>query len=83
MLGRHNITVYADEAERCIGGIKQLAANAEWTDTERAYWTGVTNTLLLLLSSTLPDNYQAFIAAMQLHFTGEVPGETIKLEEGE
>ena len=83
MLGRHNVTIYADEAERCIGGIRQLMSTREMDFSEQCYWTGVLFTLEKLLSTSLPDDYKAFIAAMQLHFTGELPGEIVELKEGE
>ncbi|HAM15894.1 MAG TPA: hypothetical protein DCP91_08570 [Eggerthellaceae bacterium] len=78
MLGRHNVTIYADEAERCIGLVSILGKKQEWTETERAYWAGVTNTMLLLMSTSLPDDAQAFVAALKLHFTGEQPGELVE-----
>lgn len=82
MLGRHNITIYADEAQRCIGGIRQLMATHDMGDLEQGYWLGAIMTLDRLLCVDMPDNYQAFIAALQLHFTGEMPGEIVELEEG-
>lgn len=76
MLGRHNVTVYADEMERCVGGIRQMLAKSEgMTYAEECYWMGSLFTLERLLSTSLPDDWQAFIASMKLHFTGEVPGE--------
>lgn len=79
MLGRHNITIYADELERCIGGIRQMLAQGTdgMTYEEECYWMGALFTLERLLSTSLPDDWKAFIAAMKMHFTGEMPGNLI------
>lgn len=69
MLGRHNITIYADELERCIGSLK-LAAN-ETGDMEGCYFLGARNALELLYSPDMPDNATAFVAALKLHFEEE------------
>ena len=82
MLGRHNITIYADEMERCIGGIRKMMAQSDgMTHEELCFWMGSLFTLERLLSTSLPDDWQAFIAALQLHFTGELPGQLIDEEE--
>lgn len=79
MLGRHNVTIYADEMERCIGGIRQMLSQSTdgMTYEEECFWMGSLFTLERLLSTSLPDDWQAFIAAMKLHFTGEIPGKLI------
>ena len=81
MLGRHNVTLYADEVERCIGGISKLTTTKEMEFAEECYWLGAKFCLENILRVDIPDNYQAFIAAMQLHFSGEQPGEVIELGE--
>ena len=78
MLGRHNVTLYADEVERCIGGIRRLASTREMGETEQAYWMGAVLALEHVMRIDIPDNWQAFIAAMQLCFTGEQPGELVE-----
>ena len=80
MLGRHNVTVYADEAERCVGAMRQLMAKRDMCAEEECYWMGAIATLQALLSIDMPDDYQKFVAALQLHFTGEQPGELVELE---
>lgn len=81
MLGRHNITVYADEAERCVGAMRQLLATRDMEFPEQCYWVGAISALQALLSIDMPDDYQKFVAALQLHFTGEQPGELVVLED--
>lgn len=68
MLGRHNITIYADELERCIGLCKRILKDEELQDEERAYWLGAQNALERIHSYDLPDDATAFVAALKLHF---------------
>lgn len=75
MLGRHNITVYADEAERCVGAMRTLMKTREMEFPEQCYWIGAIFALERLLAVDMPDDHVAFVAAMQLHFTGEAPEE--------
>lgn len=68
MLGRHNITVYADELERCIGSCRLLLKREGITDGEYCYWLGVLFTLEQLHGYSMPDDAEQFINVMQLHF---------------
>lgn len=67
MLGRHNITIYADELERCIGMCK-LTLDSDLSESEKAYWLGAMNALERIHSYDLPDDATAFVASMKLHW---------------
>lgn len=70
MLGRHNITLYADELERCMGDARRLVDGAASADAA-CYWLGALNTLTLLWRPDMPDDHVAMVAALGVHFTIE------------
>lgn len=68
MLGRHNMTIYADELERTIGAIGIVEETHEMGEREAAYWQGARHALRLLLATDMPNDHAAFVAAMKMHW---------------
>lgn len=87
MLGRHNITVYADELERAIGAMRIYDLKADLLPEEASYWLGAVNALSAIRDYDMPDDWQALVAALKLRFDGGdgaavVNGIRAMLEEG-
>ena len=71
-MGYHNITLRANEIERCIGGIRQmLNTDEDMEPSERLYWIGAAFALMAISETDLPEDHIAFIAALKLHFQPE------------
>ena len=67
-LGRHNTTLYLDELERVIGGMRTVLAKKKAVDLEYCYYLGAINALGLLMKPDIPSDYASFVGQLKMHF---------------